>query len=269
MYKAPQRKEIGMPKKPEERKTSSGTSGFVFLPAVLGIILAVVAALLAMGAGLGSSANWWNFRTGFTILRWAAYLAVAAGLVSLSGVVTALFRGGKTAFLLSIAGLILALAVVGTAGSWWATAKRVPVIHDISTDTDNPPSFVVIPSIRRNAQNSLEYGGPEIARLQHTFYPDIGPLVLAVPMDKAFEDAIGSARLMGWQIISADKKQRRIEAVATTRWFHFKDDIVVKVSESDGQSRIDVRSVSRVGKSDIGTNARRIRAYLKILREIK
>ena len=74
---------------------------------------------------------------------------------------------------------------------------------------------------------------------------------------------------MGWQIVAADKTQRRIEAVATTRWFHFKDDVVVRLSESNGQSRIDVRSVSRVGKSDIGANARRIRAYLKILREIK
>jgi uncharacterized protein (DUF1499 family) len=256
-----------MLKEQGDEKTGSGTSGFVLLSAVLGIILAVVAVFLAVGSGLGSSINWWSFRTGFTILRWSAYLAVAAGLVSAAGGVVALFRGGRIALFLSIAGFLLSLAVVGSAGSWWATAKRVPVIHDISTDTENPPSFVVIPSIRQNAQNSLEYGGPEVARLQHIFYPDIGPLLLAVPMDKAFEDALTASRLMGWQIVAADEKQGRIEAVATTRWFHFKDDIVVRLSENDGQSRIDVRSVSRVGKSDIGTNARRIRAYLKILKE--
>lgn len=258
-----------MLKEEEDKKTGSGTSGFVLMPAILGIILAVVAALLAMGAGFGSSVNWWHFRTGFTILRWSAYLAVAAGLMSAVGGVAASFRGKKIALFLSIAAFLLSLTVVGTAGSWWTIAKRVPTIHDISTDTENPPSFMVIPSIRQNAQNSLEYGGPEIARLQHTFYPDIGPLLLDVPMDKAFEDALAAARLMGWQIVASDKAKRRIEAVATTRWFHFKDDIAVRLSESNGQSRIDIRSVSRVGKSDIGTNARRIRAYLKTLREIK
>jgi uncharacterized protein (DUF1499 family) len=256
-----------MLKEQEDRKTSSGTSGFVLLSALLGITIAVVAALSAIAAGFGSSVSWWNFRTGFTILRWSAYLAIVAGLMSATGGVAASFRGGKTALFLSIAGFLLSLAVIGTAGSWWATAKRVPVIHDISTDTENPPSFVVIPSIRQNAQNTLEYGGPEVARLQHAFYPDIGPLLLAAPMDKAFEDALAAARLMGWQIVAVDESQKRIEAVATTRWFHFKDDIVVRLSESAGQSRIDVRSVSRVGKSDVGTNARRIRAYLKILKE--
>lgn len=256
-----------MLKKQTDKKPDSGTSGFVLLPAALGVILAVVSALAAMSAGLGSSINWWNFKTGFTILRCSAYLAVAAGLVSAFGGVAASLRGGKTALLLAIAGFLLSVAVAGTAGSWWATAKQVPVIHDITTDTENPPSFAVIPTIRQNAQNPLDYGGPEVARLQHTFYPDIRPLILDIPMDKAYESALAAARFMGWQIIFADKTQKRIEAVATTRWFHFKDDIVVRLSESDGQSRIDVRSVSRVGKSDIGTNARRIRAYLKILIE--
>jgi uncharacterized protein (DUF1499 family) len=258
-----------MLKEQEDKKTGPGTSGFVLLSAVLGIALAVVAALSAVAAGFGSSISWWNFRTGFTILRWSTYLAVAAGLMSAVGGVAASLRGGKTALFLPIAGFLLSLAVIGTAGSWWAIAKRVPAVHDISTDTQNPPSFVVIPSIRQNAQNSLGYGGPDVARLQHAFYPDIEPLLLALPIDKAFEDALAAAQLMGWQIIVADKRQKRIEAVATTRWFHFKDDIVVRLSETDGQSRIDIRSVSRVGKSDIGTNARRIRAYLKILRRKK
>ena len=150
-----------------------------------------------------------------------------------------------------------------------AHGRACPPIHDISTDTENPPTFVIIPSIRQNAQNSLEYGGPEVARQQHAFYPDIKPLLLAVPVDKAFEDALAAARLMGWQIVTADKVARRIEAVATTRWFHFKDDIVIRLSEDGGQSRVDVRSVSRVGKSDVGTNARRIGVYFEIFKEMK
>ena len=252
-----------------KEKAGAGTSGFVLLSALFGIILAVGAALSAVAAGFGSSVSWWNFRTGFTILRWSAYLAIVAGLMSAVGGVAASFRGGKTALLLSIAGFLLSLAIIGIAGSWWLTAGRVPPIHDISTDTEYPPTFVIVPSIRQNAQNSLEYGGPEVARQQHAFYPDIKPLLLAVPADRAFEDALAAARLMGWQIVSADKVARRIEAVATTRWFHFKDDIVIRLSEDGGQSRVDVRSVSRVGKGDVGTNARRIRAYFEILKEME
>jgi len=198
-----------MLKEKENEKAGSGTSGLVPLSALLGIILAVVAALSAAAAGFGSSVSWWNYRTGFTILRWSAYLAIVAGLTSAAGGVAALFRGGKTALLLSIAGFLLSLAVIGTVGSWWLTARSVPQIHDISTDTENPPAFVIISSIRQNAQNSLEYGGPGVARQQHTFYPDIKPLLLAIPINKAFEDALAAAQSIGWQIIVADRTQRR------------------------------------------------------------
>ena len=109
-----------------KEKAGSGTSGVVLLSALFGIILAVVAALSAVAAGFGSSVSWWNFRTGFTILRWSAYLAIVAGLMSAVGGLAASFRGGKTALLLSIAGFLLSLAIIGIAGSWWLTAGRVP-----------------------------------------------------------------------------------------------------------------------------------------------
>jgi uncharacterized protein (DUF1499 family) len=70
---------------------------------------------------------------------------------------------------------------------------------------------------------------------------------------------------MGWQIVDANASEGRIEATDTTFWFGFKDDIVIRVAATSGGSRIDVRSVSRVGRSDVGTNAKRIRCYLKRL----
>jgi uncharacterized protein (DUF1499 family) len=70
---------------------------------------------------------------------------------------------------------------------------------------------------------------------------------------------------MGWDIVAADAPAGRIEATATTRWFGFKDDVVVRIEPAGEGSRIDVRSVSRVGGSDVGTNAKRIRAYLRRL----
>ena len=68
-------------------------------------------------------------------------------------------------------------------------------------------------------------------------------------------------------LVAAEAADGRIEATDTTFWFGFKDDVVVRVQPADNGSRIDVRSESRVGKSDVGTNARRIRAYLAKLAE--
>jgi uncharacterized protein (DUF1499 family) len=67
---------------------------------------------------------------------------------------------------------------------------------------------------------------------------------------------------MDWQIVSADTAAGRLEATATTRWFGFKDDVVVRIRPDATGSRVDVRSVSRVGKSDVGTNAARVRTFL-------
>jgi uncharacterized protein (DUF1499 family) len=70
---------------------------------------------------------------------------------------------------------------------------------------------------------------------------------------------------MGWEVVGRDAQAGRIEAVDTTRWFGFKDDIAIRVSAAGAGSRVDVRSKSRVGRSDLGTNARRVRAYLERL----
>ena len=108
--------------------------------------------------------------------------------------------------------------------------------------------------------------------MQQTAYPDIAPAVLPLKPDKAFDQALEAAREMGWTIVDASVQDGRIEATDTTRWFRFKDDIVIRIRPAlDGSgtalqaSVIDVRSVSRVGKSDLGTNARRIRNYLEAL----
>lgn len=170
---------------------------------------------------------------------------------------------------IAVAGLALAVFLVGIVASWWMVAGRVPMIHDITTDTENPPSFVAILALRKNAPNSAGYGGPKVASLQHQAYPDIRPVQLAHPPHEAFERALSAARAMGWEVVDANESQGRIEATATTRWFHFKDDVVIRITGTNDGSRVDVRSVSRVGRSDLGTNARRIRAYVKALREGK
>ena len=97
---------------------------------------------------------------------------------------------------------------------------------------------------------------------QRAGYPDLGPLVLQAPPQQAFARALAAARDMGWEVVATEPGDGRIEATTTTFWFGFKDDVVVRVTPADGGSRIDVRSVSRVGRSDVGTNAKRIKTYL-------
>lgn len=119
--------------------------------------------------------------------------------------------------------------------------------------------------MRKYAPNSADYGGLDIAAQQHAAYPDIQPVTLRLPSQQAFTQALTATRAMGWDIVAVDPVEGRIEATDTTLWFGFKDDIVIRIQARGDESRIDVRSVSRVGKSDVGTNAHRIRAYLRKL----
>lgn len=194
------------------------------------------------------------------LLRWGAWLGIAAALSAIGLLVALRPRGSEFAL------LVVALVIGGVAfilpWQWRQTARQVPPIHDITTDLGNPPEFRAILPLRRDAQNPATYGGPAIASQQRAAYPDIKPVYLSEGTAVAFTKALAAAREMDWDIVAADSAAGRIEAVATTRWFGFKDDVVIRITSDGTRSRIDVRSVSRVGRSDVGTNARRIREYL-------
>jgi uncharacterized protein (DUF1499 family) len=229
-----------------------------------GLVIALLAGLALLLSGTGYRLRWWELGPAFMIFRWAAYGGLVAAVLSLLGMVLARPGGSRGGFSLALAGLVIGLIVVSIPWQWWQTARRVPPIHDITTDTENPPVFVSLLRWRADAgaPNPAEYGGPEVAAQQRAGYPDLGPLFLQDPPQEAFERAFVTAGDMGWEVISSDSAEGRIEATATTFWFGFTDDVVVRITPTDGGSRIDVRSVSRVGRSDVGTNARRIKAYL-------
>jgi len=231
--------------------------------AMTGLGLAVLTAITVMLAGFGSRWGWWHFRIGFILLQWGFYIGLAAAAVSLIGIVAAWSGGSRRGFVSAIAGLVIALVIVNDLWQWKQTAIRVPPIHDITTDTENPPDFVAILPLRADAPNPAIYGGPEIAAQQRAGYPKLGPLILPSPPAQAFERALAAARDMGWEIVASNPSEGRIEATDTTFWFGFKDDIVVRIRPTEGGSRIDVRSVSRVGRSDVGTNAKRIQKFLR------
>ena len=140
---------------------------------------------------------------------------------------------------------------------------HVPPIHDISTDLNHPLAFVALRAIREAAPNGAEYAGEATAKLQREAYPSIKPLRLAADRAAVFTAAEQVARDMGWRVVAAEG---RIEAVARTFWFGFYDDIVIRITVADdGRTQVDVRSASRVGKSDLGTNARRVTEFLRRL----
>src|SRR5262249_3769316 len=126
---------------------------------------------------------------------------------------------------------------------------------------------VAVVPLRAGVPVSVTYPGPETAAKQRAGYPDLKPLDLPVPPATAFARALDAAKRSGWEIDASDPASGRIEATDVTPWFGFRDDVVVRVTPTSSGSRIDVRSLSRVGRGDLGMNANRIRGYLeKIVR---
>lgn len=231
------------------------------------VSLAVLSAIALLVAGPGVRLGLWPFPVGFQILKYAAFAGAGVAVVAFGALLVPRSRRGgaiRLTFAVLLGTMVFALP-------WWQVrqARAVPPIHDISTDTIDPPTFVAVLPLRQDARNSVEYGGEAIAEQQRRAYPDLQPLRLAMPPESAFEVALNSARSMGWEIVTAQPEQGRIEATATTLWFGFKDDVAIRVRADGNGSRVDVRSLSRVGQSDLGANARRIRAYLARLGEAR
>jgi uncharacterized protein (DUF1499 family) len=247
-----------------KKKDKSGKSSSI---ARVGFIIALAAVLAALMAGPGTRYGLWNFMTGISVLRWAAYGGIAGAALSLIGLIASLRIVILRGFLWALLGLLIGGSIVGTALYWKKAAHSVPPIHDITTDTQDPPKFVEILRLLKSTDNSPVYGGKKVAVQQLKAYPDIAPLILRIPPERAFERALATARSMGWQIIDEDKGAGRIEAVATTFWFGFRDDIVIRIRPEDSGSRVDIRSESRVGVSDIGKNAERIRGFLSAMKK--
>ena len=244
-------------------------------------ILMLIAGLIIGGLALASAAGiWiglWDFRRGFSLLGLAnghGYSVMIAGVVVTVGV----FALGKILGVAKV-GKATGLAAIGTIcaalGYYVPESYRppegTPPIHDISTDTTNPPEYVAVLALRTDAPNTVVYGGsddmtPErLAELTRGAYPDLVTVSLDESPDAVFTRALAAVEALGWELVDANRAQGRIEATDTTFWFRFKDDIVIRIQPAGRGSIIDARSLSRVGRGDAGTNARRLRAFFAAL----
>jgi len=191
-------------------------------------------------------------------------VVLPVGLLALYRTRSRTGRGGRErAWMGALVGTLLLVLLVVLGGS----AGDVPAIHDVTTSPDDAPAFHTAAEYPENRGRDLAYpnGGPDVPDLQRSAYPDLAPLELAVPPERALQLAHQVARDLGWGSIIVDPESGTLEATDTTSLFRFVDDVVVRVRPLDDGSIVDVRSTSRVGQSDLGKNAARIRSFLSLL----
>jgi uncharacterized protein (DUF1499 family) len=217
-------------------------------------------ALAAVCSGIGYQMKLWPFRTGFLIIKFSFWISIAALVLSVFGL--AISRKTQSVVVMGVIGILVGAITVYIPLSYKEMVDTHPYIHDITTDTENPPKFVVIASVRGPGDHPVTYDGPEVAAKQKAAYPDLKTLVVQAPAEKVFKAADEVIKDMGMEIVDASEPELRIEATATSLLYGFKDDMVVRITEADGSTRVDVRSKSRVGRSDLGQNAKRIREFL-------
>lgn len=241
----------------EEKKPSTAGANLV-LP-LFAVALAACAFLLLFSSGPGARLHLWNFRTGFNMIKAAGYIGFGCAVLALASTVVSVRRRHFKGIFISLLALIVALFAFAIPLYWNVQAQSYPRIHDISTDLSNPPHFVAISSARGAG---VRYGGMDVATQQLKAYPDLKTVILSMPASEAYKRALLTARELKWKVVAERPAEGVIEATDTTRWFGFKDDIAIRIVPAGDRSLLDVRSVSRVGISDVGTNAKRIRAFL-------
>ena len=209
------------------------------------------------------------FSVSFQLIKYTVIFAVAVFFLSMiAGFV--MRKNKDQARVARMAALIAFIPIIGI-GSQVFTAKSVPFIHNISTDTINPPAFDKVVSLRSAEHNPHEYKGETIvdeasgqtlAELQLAAYPNVVTLVSDLSKAEAHAKAKSVAEEMGWELVNSDADAGIIEATQTTMIWGFKDDVVVRLSDVSGKVAVDLHSVSRIGGSDLGANAKRIETFL-------
>lgn len=230
--------------------------------ATLALALGLICGAAALLAGPAYRAQLLPLGAGLQAIRWAASGAVAGAVAALIALGLLALAGASRGGSVAAAALVLNALVAGPPLYMYRQVQSLPRIHDVSTDTDDPPHFVAIVPIRKGAPNPVDYK-PETAPQQKRAYPDIAPLRLDATPAQAFERAERAARAMAWEIVAVAPNDLRIEATDTTLLFGFKDDVVIRVRPAAQGSIVDVRSLSRVGGSDFGVNAKRVRAFMR------
>lgn len=210
----------------------------------------------------------WHFRNSFLLFILSALLGFGILVISILKMSKI---GGDTEgkeparyLVISVAATLLPLMLLG---SNVYKAQQYPFIHDISTDVETPPEFVAAQQDRKESDHSVSYEGEDLALTQKKSYPDINSLIVKSDAQQVFNASKALMSENGWDMLAAQNQQMpfTLEAVSTSALFAFKDDVVIRIQSLKGSVQVDVRSMSRQGKSDLGVNAKRINEFLASL----
>lgn len=230
-----------------------GTSRLIAWSGRLALLCLVLIPLAVLTVRVGI-----NFRLGLGLFALGSLASLAVLLAMVIASLLPRYRHQRGAALKSalpaLPPALLMLVVLGSSGEY-------PPIHDITTDTNDPPVFDAAPRVRAEGTNPLKIKPDSIAA-QLEFYPDLGSIETSLSEEKAFARASEVATTLEWQIYNSDPRIGLIEASYTSFWFGFTDDIAIRVRPTASGSSVDLRSVSRVGVGDLGANAKRIKAFI-------
>ena len=203
-----------------------------------------------------------------------AAIAVGLALISLVGI----WRHGIEGFGAALTAIVIGVGLLAYPSYLAVQSYRLPRIADITTDPIDPPRFETIGRLRSREANPVAYAGLYAAELQKTAYPDIGPLDTDVGAQQAYDAAMKVIAKRRWQVINArapvaaqsrqPARDGYIEAVARTPIMGFRDDVAIRVRATQAGARVDIRSASRYGQHDFGTNAARVRALVDDIDDI-
>ncbi|MFT5136724.1 MAG: hypothetical protein ACI9LY_001764 [Arenicella sp.] len=211
---------------------------------------------------LGTRLGIFDFRIGFAGIQYTLFLAAGIFMVGLFCWLLQRESNPKGSRAARLAMILSLLPLLGI-GSQILLARSVPAIHNISTDTVNPPKFSRIVELRTENNNPLEYQASLLAEVQTKAYPNVKSLVTDLTPRQAHRVALSIASYFDWDIVAENVVTGVIEATETTKLWAFEDDVVIRITERpEGGSTIDMRSVSRIGQSDLGANAKRIEKFM-------
>lgn len=244
----------------------------VYLTAAL--ILALLPAVVIFVGAIGTKLGWWSWKSGFVAvmvngpakgLGWAPALTTLAIAVALIGLVISIWAG---LWKRALTALLVAILTMGAFIMIGAQAKKAPPIHDVATDWSEPMMFSDAamkargPDANPVAPNPVASVGPmagwKIADVNAKYCPGAKPIMLASQSAQAYATAKAALQKDGLKIVTDDPVAGRLEATAESFWYGFKDDVLVRVKPDGAGSRIDLRSISRVGLSDLGQNCQRV-----------
>jgi hypothetical protein len=233
------------------------------------LIGSIIGALLMIMGGFGTRVGMWTYNGGFNVSSGGVVLAAAGFFLGVIGYVVSWRKGLKSERSSLLFALLICTVLLAQFAMQINALSSVPLIHNISTDTEDPPAFDVLVAVREaDGANPLAYDAAVLAPQQRQAYPWVVTLNSSVNPGIMVNSAVSALEDLGIEVVNVSAAQGIVEGTDTTFWYGFKDDLVVRVraAEAGSGSVVDIRSVSRVGRSDLGLNAKRIGAILERLR---